>query len=49
LPGIDQIPAEVVKAEGRTIRCKIHKIINFIWDEEELPEEWKELILVDCV
>jgi hypothetical protein len=45
LPGIDQIPAESIKAEGRTIRCKILKLITVIWDEE-LPEEWKELIIV---
>ena len=25
--GIDQIPAELIKAEGRTIRCEIHKLI----------------------
>jgi hypothetical protein len=24
LPGIDQIPAELIKARGRTIRCAIH-------------------------
>jgi len=24
-PGIDQIPAELIKAEGKTIRCEIHK------------------------
>ena len=23
-PGIDQIPAELIKAEGMTIRCAIH-------------------------
>ena len=27
--GIDQIPAELVKAGGRTIRCEIHKLILF--------------------
>ena len=26
-PGIDQIPAEFIKAGGRTIRCEIHKLI----------------------
>jgi hypothetical protein len=24
----------------------IHKLINFIWNKEELPEEWKESIIV---
>jgi len=45
-PGIDQIPAELIKAGGRTIRCVIHKLINSIWNKEELPEEWKESIIV---
>ena len=39
-PGIDQIPAELIKAGGRTIRCAIHKFIISIWNKEELPEEW---------
>jgi hypothetical protein len=40
-PVIDQIPAELVKAGCRTIRCVIHKLTIFIWNKEELPEEWK--------
>ena len=38
-PGIDQIPAELIKAGGRTIRCAIHKLIISIWNKEELSEE----------
>jgi len=45
-PGIDQIPAELIKPGARTIRCAIHKLIIAIWSKEELPEEWKESILV---
>ena len=45
-PGIDQIPAELIKAGGRTIRCAIHKLIISIWSKEELPEEWKKSIIV---
>jgi hypothetical protein len=45
-PGIDQIPAELIKAGGRTIPCAIHKLIIAIWNKEELPEEWKESIIV---
>ena len=44
--GIDQIPAELIKAEDRTIRCEIHKLIISIWNKEELPDEWKETIIV---
>ena len=45
-PGIDQILAELIKAGGRTIRFEIHKLIICIWNKEELPEEWKESIIV---
>jgi len=36
-PGIDQIPAELIKAGGRTIRGAIHKLIIAFWNKEELP------------
>ena len=45
-PGIDQIPAALIKAGSRTILSKIRKLIKFIWNKEELPEEWKVLIIV---
>jgi hypothetical protein len=44
-PG-DQIPAELIKAGGSTIRCAIHKLIISIWNKEELPEDWKESVIV---
>jgi len=44
-PGIGQILAEIIKAGGRKVRNKIHKLIISIWNKEEWPEEWKELIL----
>jgi hypothetical protein len=31
-PGIDQIPAEVIKAGGRTIYGEIHKLVISIWN-----------------
>jgi len=45
-PGTEQIPAELVKARGRTIRSGIHHLINSIWTKEELHEEWKESIII---
>jgi hypothetical protein len=45
-PGIDQILAELIKAVGGTIRCEIHKLLISIWNKEELPEEWKESIIL---
>jgi hypothetical protein len=44
--GTDEIPAESIKAWERTIRSEIHKLINSIWNKDELPEEWKESIIV---
>jgi len=36
----------MTKAGGMIICCEIHKLIISIWNEEELPGEWKELIVV---
>ena len=33
-PGTDQIPAEMIKAGGRTIRYEVHKLIISIWNKE---------------
>ena len=45
-PGIDQIPAELIKVGGSTIRGAIYKLIIAIWNKEELPGEWKESFIV---
>ena len=45
-PGTDQIPAELIKPGCRTIRSGIHKLINSIWNKEELPEQWKKSVIV---
>ena len=45
-PGTNQIPAESIKAVGRTIRSEIHEIIYSIYNKDELPQEWKGLIIV---
>jgi hypothetical protein len=44
--GIDQIPAELIKAGRRTIRYAMNKLIISAWNKDELPEEWKESIIV---
>jgi hypothetical protein len=44
--GIDQIPAELLKAVGRTVHSEISKFIISIWNKEELLEWWKELTIV---
>jgi hypothetical protein len=45
-PGTDQIPAELIKAAGRIIWSEIHKHIISIWNKKELPEQWKESVIV---
>ena len=45
-PGINPIPAEVIKAGGRTIYLEIHKLIISICKKEKLPEEWNESFIV---
>jgi hypothetical protein len=45
-PGIDQITAELIQAGWNTLRSEIHILINCIWNKEELPEQWKESIIV---
>ena len=45
-PSTDQIPVEMIKEGNTTIHFEIHKLITSIWNEEELPEEWKVSINV---
>jgi hypothetical protein len=45
-PGSDQIPAELIKAGGETSYSEIHRLICCICNKEELPQQWKESIIV---
>jgi hypothetical protein len=45
-PGIDQILAELLQAGGNILHSEIQQIINSIWNKEELPQQWKEFIIV---
>jgi hypothetical protein len=45
-PGSDQIPAQLIQAEGEILLSEIHKLIKYVWNKEGLPEEWKESIIV---
>jgi hypothetical protein len=40
-PGIDQI-LEVIHVGGETLSSEIHKLVNSVWNKEELPQQWKE-------
>jgi hypothetical protein len=44
--GTDQIQAELIKAEGETLCSEMHRLICSVWNKEELPQQWKESIIV---
>jgi hypothetical protein len=44
-PDSDQIPAELIQSEGKMLLSAIHKLINSAWNKEELPDQWKSLLL----
>jgi hypothetical protein len=45
-PGTDEIPAELIKAGGRTVHTEIHKLLNSIWNKEEFHEVWKTSLIL---
>ena len=45
-PGCDNIPPEAWK-EGGTVWAKVlHALLNKIWNEEDIPQDWKVSLLV---
>jgi hypothetical protein len=36
---------QMIKAGGKTFRSETHTRINYIWNKEELPEQWKESVI----
>jgi hypothetical protein len=38
-PASDQIPAELIQAEGEILLSEMHKLINSVWNKEELPDQ----------
>jgi hypothetical protein len=45
-PDSDQIPAELIQAGDEILLLEIHKLINSLWNKEELPDQLKESIIV---
>jgi hypothetical protein len=37
-PGSDRIPKEFIPAGDETLQSEIHKLINSMWNKEELPD-----------
>ena len=44
--GPDKIPAEAIKADIETSTEILHDLLGKIWEQEEIPTEWKEGYLV---
>ena len=44
--GPDKIPAEAIKADIETSTEILHDLFGKIWEQEEIPTEWKEGYLV---
>jgi hypothetical protein len=45
-PGSDNIPPELIKAGGEILYSEIHRLICCVWNKEELPQQWKESIIL---
>jgi hypothetical protein len=45
-PGSDQVSAEMIQAGGEILLFAIHKLVNSVWNKEELPDQWKKSITV---
>jgi hypothetical protein len=45
-PSTDEFPAELIKAGGETLCSEIHKLICSIWNKDELPQQWKESVII---
>lgn len=44
--GLDEIPAEAIKVDTETSVSIPFNLVKKIWEEESIPEEWKEGILI---
>jgi hypothetical protein len=37
--GTDQIPVELIQAGGNMLNSESYKLVNYIWNKEELPQQ----------
>jgi hypothetical protein len=44
--GVDNIPPEVIKAMDNISANALHHLINRIWNEEQIPDDWRKGLLV---
>ena len=46
MAGTDRIHLELIKYKGNKLWNRIYEPVRHIWEEERIPEEWKEAIIV---
>jgi hypothetical protein len=46
MPGCDQVPTELIETGSKILISAFHKLIYYIWNKEELPDQLKESIIV---
>jgi hypothetical protein len=44
--GTGHISTKLIKAGGETLCSEIYKLIFSVWNKEELPQQWKESIIL---
>jgi len=44
--GVDNIPPEVIKAMDKISVNALYHLINRIWNEEQIPDDWRKGLLV---
>jgi hypothetical protein len=44
--GSDEIPAELIQAGSEILQSAIQKLINSVWNKQELPDQPKESIIL---
>ena len=45
-PGIDNITAELLKADAEFSAKKVHELFGKVWSHETIPYDWKKGLLV---
>jgi hypothetical protein len=48
-PGTDNIPSELLKAEGEILYIEIHILNCYIWNKAELPQKWKKSVIIQFI
>jgi hypothetical protein len=44
-PGKDLIAAELIKHGGSMLRRRIHRLIEEVWETEQMPQEWSTALI----